>query len=254
MNAHVLNAILIHGAWQGSWGWSRVLPIFARYGWRVQAVDLPGNGADATPPADVTLDLYVDHVLKIAETLDGPLAIIAHSGAGVVASQIGEAIPDRISCLVYVAGMMLPSDTGFADIIARLLPEHPNAIGIGRHLIWSADRLASSIRPEDAIDVFYHDCAPSDAQWAARRLTPQPERGRAVKPRLTDSRYGRIPRIYVEAALDRSVIPEAQRLMQQLSPGARRIVMNTGHAPQLAQPEVLVERLDAAMREFIQLK
>jgi pimeloyl-ACP methyl ester carboxylesterase len=50
------------------------------------------------------------------------------------------------------------------------------------------------------------------------------------------------------------VIPEAQRLMQQLSPGARRIVMNTGHAPQLAQPEVLVERLDAAMREFIQLK
>jgi pimeloyl-ACP methyl ester carboxylesterase len=252
MNTNLPNAILIHGAWQGSWGWSKVLPIFDRRGWRAQAIDLPGNGVDSTPPEDVTLDLYVDHILKVAETLDGPLAIVAHSGAGVLASQVGEAIPDRVSCLVYIAGMMLPNDTGFSDIIASLTPEHPNAIGIGQHLIWSTDRLTSSIKPQDAIDVFYHDCEPSDARWAAQRLTPQPERGRAVKPKLTVSRYGRIPRIYVEAALDRSVIPEAQRLMQHLSPGARRIVMNTGHAPQLAQPEVLVERLEEAMYELIQ--
>jgi len=237
------NIILIHGAWQGSWGWSKVLPLLDSRGWRAVAVDLPGNGVDSTAPEDVTLDLYVDHVMRAAEALDGPVAIVGHSGAGVVASQVGEAIPDKVSCLVYLAGMMLPNNTEFADIVGALVTEHPHAMGIGRHLIWSADRVTSSVSPHAAIETFFHDCDPADAQWAAQRLTPQPERGRAIKPHLTPARYGRVPRIYIEAALDRSVIPEAQRLMQRLSPGARRIVMQTGHVPQLAKPEVLVTRL-----------
>jgi pimeloyl-ACP methyl ester carboxylesterase len=53
--------ILIHGAWQGSWVWDRIIPTLARSaGITSVAIDLPGNGTDGTKAADVSLDLYVD--------------------------------------------------------------------------------------------------------------------------------------------------------------------------------------------------
>jgi pimeloyl-ACP methyl ester carboxylesterase len=241
------NVLLVHGAWQGSWSWQRFIPHIEARGWRATAIDLPGNGTDDTPPQAVTLDLYVEHVVAIAERLDGPLTVVGHSGGGVVASQVGEAIPDRIGCLVYLAGMMLPNGIGFADIVGTLIGQQPDAVGIGRHLVWSEGRVTSAIPPEAAIEIFYHDCDAADARWAAERLTHQPERSRSAKPRLSTARYGSIPRIYVEAAFDRSVVPAAQHMMQRLSPGAMRLAIATGHAPQLAQPERLADLLDRAI-------
>jgi pimeloyl-ACP methyl ester carboxylesterase len=241
--------LLIHGAWQGSWGWRRLIPLLEAREWRPIAVDLPGNGVDRTPPQDVTLDLCVEHVLAKAEGLDSPLTIVGHSGGGLVASQVGEAIPERIGCLVYLAGMMLPNGVGFADIISTLIDEYPAAIGIGRHLIWSDDHRISSVPPDAATDIFYHDCDPSDARWAADQLKPQPDGFRSAKPTLSPDRYGAIPRIYMETAFDRSVIPQAQQLMQRLSPGALRLVLESGHAPQLAQPERVADLLDRAIRD-----
>jgi len=66
--------VLIHGAWQGSWSWDAWRPELLRQGWQVHAVDLPGNGCDPrdrTMPADVTLNLYVEHVVRLLRTLDG---------------------------------------------------------------------------------------------------------------------------------------------------------------------------------------
>lgn len=243
--------VLVHGAWQGSWGWSKLLPFLAQRGWQTDALDLPGNGVDATPAADVSLEGYVEYVARAISRHTEPVVLVGHSGGGVVISQVAEAIPERIACLVYLAGMMLPSGVGFADIIKRLVPEHPEAAGIARHLIWSDDKLSSTVPPDPAIATFYQDCDPAEARWAASKLTPQPERGRAVRPTLTEARYGRVPRLYVEAANDRAVVPVAQALMQELSPGARRLAMETGHAPQLAQPETLAARLDDILRDML---
>jgi pimeloyl-ACP methyl ester carboxylesterase len=78
-------------------------------------------------------------------------------------------------------------------------------------------------------------------------LRPQPEAGRAVTPRLTAERYGRVLRIYVEATQDRSIDIRLQRAMQALSPGATRITLDCGHVPQLALPDLLTERLCDAL-------
>ena len=138
------NVLLIHGAWQGSWSWQRFIPYIEARGWRATAIDLPGNGTDDTPPHEVTLDLYVEHVVAIAERLNGPLTVVGHSGGGVVASQVGEAMPDRIGCLVYLAGMMLPNGIGFADIVDTLIGQQPDAVALGA--TWSGRRAASPAR------------------------------------------------------------------------------------------------------------
>jgi pimeloyl-ACP methyl ester carboxylesterase len=238
-------AILIHGAWQGAWVWDRLIPMLATNpaGIKSIAVDLPGNGTDGTSPTDVSLELYVDHIGKLLRQIPERVSLIAHSGGGVIASAVAERFPERISRIAYVAGMMLPNGVGYADIVADLKADHPNVAGIAPHLVWSSDRLTSRVPAQAALTYFFHDCASAEAMAAAQRLTPQPERGRAVKAHLTSERFGRLPRLYIEAEADRSIILACQRHMQALMPGAAVVTLPTGHAPQLAAPSLLADVL-----------
>lgn len=240
--------LLIHGAWQGAWVWEDFSPLLADAGFRPVAIDLPGNGTDDTPAEKITLALYVDHLRTIIEAAGGPVAVIAHSGGGVAASALAEAVPQSIRGLVYVAGMMLPSGMGFGQLVREALAEHPEAVGISPHLIWSADRLSSTVPPEAAIRHFLNDLPLDMAERAAARLTPQPEGGRATAPYLTQNRFGSVPRLYVEATEDQSVFLYLQRRMQQLVPGAAVATLATGHAPHVSAPKALAEPVIAFLR------
>lgn len=176
--------------------------------------------------------------------------VIAHSGAGVIASQLAEAHPERVACIVYLTGMMLPSGLGFAELVQQVIAAAPEAAGVGPYLEWSDDRVFSRVPPQAAIDIFLQDCPPAVAAVAATRLTPQRETARALVATLTPERFGRVPRIYLEAVHDRSVVLAAQRRMQALVPGALRLAIDTGHAPHVAQPVTLAFLLDEALARF----
>jgi pimeloyl-ACP methyl ester carboxylesterase len=237
-------ALLIHGAWQGAWAWDAFIPPFGARGWTCRAIDLPENGEPGAGPGRACMDSYVAHC---ASVLERPSVVIAHSGGGVIASQLAENFPDKVACVVYLAGMMLPSGVAFEDLLSDLAAETAVSKGIGPHLQWSDDGEFSSVPVQAALDIFLQDCPPDAARRAAERLRPQREAGRRLRATLTAERYGRAPRIYVEALEDRSVVLEVQRRMQTLSPGALTLSIETGHVPQLAQPERLAEMLGAAL-------
>jgi pimeloyl-ACP methyl ester carboxylesterase len=233
--------LLIHGAWQGSWAWDAWLPELAARGWTVRAVDLPGNGANPSGDAglEVSLQTYVGALTEALAGFDGPVVVVAHSGAGVPASQLAEALPERVACLVYVAGMMLPSGMGYAELVDASAADVPNAGGIAPYLQWSDEGAATIVPPEAALEIFLHDCPPEAARQAALKLTPQRESGRALVTTLSAERFGSVPRIYVEALRDRSVLLPLQRKMQALVPGAIVRSIDCGHVPQLARPAEL---------------
>ncbi len=233
--------VLIHGAWQGAWVWGDVRPLLAQAGMTAVAVDLPGNGNDDIGPADVSLDLYTAHVGAIVRGLGRPVSLVAHSGGGLIASAVAERFPEAVRRVAYIAGMMLPSGMAFADLVAEARTDHPDAIGIGPHLLWSDDGLTSRVPTAAALAFFFHDCAAGEA--AAARLTPQPERGRNIRVGLTPERFGTVPRLYVEAEADRSIVLACQRRMQALVPGAEVVTLPTGHAPHLAAPDLLAAAL-----------
>jgi len=64
-----------------------------------------------------------------------------------------------------------------------------------------------------------------------------------MAPAWTPERFGSIPRLYVEATLDRSVPLVTQRAMQDRVPGARVVTLDSDHAPQLSAREALVAAL-----------
>ncbi|RYZ03194.1 MAG: alpha/beta hydrolase, partial [Comamonadaceae bacterium] len=247
--ADARHIVLVHGAWQGSWAFDAWLPHLRARGWTPHAVDLPGNGWGPQAHAAASLASYTQAVVSLLDRLEAPAVVLGHSGGGITASQVAEAVPRQVRALVYLAGMMLPSGVAYASLVRECALERPDVdlAGITPHLQWSDDGAASSVGEAGALACFLQDCPPEAARRAAALLRPQPESGRAMTNTLHPERYGRVPRIYVECLKDRSVHPLVQQRMQQRSPGALRLPLDCGHVPQLACPQALAHLLCPAL-------
>lgn len=235
--------VLIHGAWAASWVWDSLLDGLRDAGYSPHAVNLPGNGTDAMPAAEVTFAGYVRHVVNLIDRMEGPVHLVGHSGGGITATAVAEQCAERIASVSYVAGMMLPSGLGFAELCARMSAELPGDSGIVPWLQRSSCGHGTQVPSDAACAVFFHDAPAPDALRAARAMTVQPDGGRDMVAHWTAARFGRLPRLYVEATRDRSVLPVVQQRMQQLVPGATVVRLNCGHVPQLAAPAKLLRSL-----------
>ena len=248
----VFDLVMIHGAWQGSWAWAGLIPKLEAMGFRCHAVDMPGNGADATKPEDVSMAMYMAYLRGLLDGIDAPVIVLGHSSGGIIASQLGELEAGHVAGIIYIAGMMLPNGMKFAELVADYAKKDTAALGVVPHLDWSKDGETSTVKPGAARKIFYQDCSAAKAGAAAKLLKPHPQRGRDIAARLTKGRFGKIPRAYVEARLDQSVLHKMQRRMQKLVPGARRYSINTGHAPQLADPDGLARIIGEAIAGLLE--
>lgn len=233
--------ILVHGAWQGAWAWDTIVPRLEAAGHRAIAVDLPGNGHDDTPPADVGLPLYAQHIAGIIDRTEGPVVLVGHSMGGTAVSQTCELRAERIALAIYLCAFLLPDGMSVMAFYEQNL--EPWMQGATRRVTLSPDGLLSSIDPVSAVEVFYHQADRSLAEKAARRLTPQPESARRSTLSLTPERYGAVPRVYIEALQDHSVHLPLQRKMQAMTPCRAVYQLDTDHAPQLSAPDALTARL-----------
>lgn len=241
------NYVLVHGSAHGSWCWERVTPLLEQHGHRVIAVDLPGNGHDGTPLADVTLETYAEHVCGVLDSLEGPVVLVGHSLGGISISRAAELRPDKVAVLVYLTAVLLPDGATFMGTVSeesdlqRALEERPSwdLAADGTHVLYKMEQTQHR---------FYNDCSPEDVAWAQSMVVPQPV-GPLVSPmRITDANFGRVPRIFVECLQDNAVSPEFARDMYTAMPCAEVITMPTGHSPFLSAPEELASHLHALAR------
>ena len=233
--------ILVHGAWQGSWAWARVTPLLEADGHTAIALDLPGNGADTTPPGDVTTMMYAEHVAALIDSAASPVILVGHSMGGTVAAQTSELRPDAISVAVYLCAFLLPDGESIVDFYGRAWEDWMT--GAHARVSYSDDGHLSMIDPASAVDVFYNTADPADAKAATAQLTPQPEGGRRSKLQRSDGNFGRVPRVYIETLQDRSVFNELQKRMYTETPCETLRTLDTDHAPQLSAPEELAAML-----------
>jgi len=226
--------ILIHGAWAGPWVWDALIPELAARGLRADALALPGDGTHPIAAEDAT---EVDFHTCLAEAITaepGPVALVGHSGGGTLVTAGAEAFPGKVSHGVWIAGMLIPDGRSFDDI------QHDIAgpckrFGVSNHVVPSVDGLTSWVPPEHAVRFFFQDAPPETAADAARRLTAQPVAGHRLRTK-TSARFGALPKLYVLAEQDQSVIPEAQKAMAYSTTNISLTTIPTGHVPQLTQP------------------
>lgn len=237
--------VLVHGAWMGAAAWDKVVRELASHGVPVTAVELPGHGADATPPAQLTLDRYVAAVGQ-ALPAGEPVVLVGHSLAGVVVSAVAESVPERIACLVYVSAY-LPRDGESLYQLSQtdadsLVPQY-----------WRQENPAAYspawIAPEGIAAVFAADASADDQEWLVRTHRAEALAPMATPVHLSDARFGRVPRIYVHTTQDRTVsFALQQRMVAASGPMARVAQLDTSHVPMLTRPVELA----AIIREAAQ--
>ncbi len=94
--------LLVPGYWLGAWAWSAVAARLAEHGYRAEAVTLPGLESAGASRASVT---FADHVACVAErvrAIGTPVVLVAHSGAGAIATAVADRMPEALARIIYV--------------------------------------------------------------------------------------------------------------------------------------------------------
>jgi pimeloyl-ACP methyl ester carboxylesterase len=257
--------VLLHGSFHAAWNWHKVLPALAQRGEHGTALDLPGHGLDPTPPSQVTLEQCVDRVTHALHALPEPVVLVAHSRNGIVISQAAERHPDRVLGLVYLAAYLVPNGKSMMDyavldresLVARNVEPRLDArtfsrlravsrTAAGRKLLARAlpERLRThSLRRAAYRAALYHDCPDEITELANTLLEAEPTLPGFTPLCLSESRWGRVPKVYIECSEDRAVTPAVQRRMYQDSPCDRVFTLAASHSPFFSCPDRLVELL-----------
>jgi pimeloyl-ACP methyl ester carboxylesterase len=228
--------VLVHGSWHGAWVWDRVRPLLVAGGHDVDAPDLPGRGDDPRPPEEITLDDHVDRVVDVLELGDRPAILVGHSFGGFVISHVAERRPELLELLVYLAAFLLRAGESVLEVARSVPPVVP-------HLDVQEPAGLIVVRADAARDAFYHDCSAEDADRATARLVPEALGPRRTPATITDERFGRVPRVYMETVHDRGLPLALQRRMQAALPCGEVVSLASGHSPFLSMSGTLARHL-----------
>ena len=279
--------VLIHGAWHGAWCYEKIAAVLKLQGYPVVARDLPGHGLSArfptsyfnrplslpgdfntepSPVAPVSLDDYVHQVGNIVDELakqGSKVILVGHSMAGIILNAVGEKLgPELIHRLVYLTAFMPVSNSPITEILTRasqadskvppLLLADPAQVGALRIDFHSVAPAYLSL----AKAAFYADISEEDFRAIANLLTPDtPAQPFNALVELSRTRWGRIPRTYIQCTQDYAIRPATQAQMiadiDAFTPGnpTQVLSLNSSHSPFFSQPETLVNALIGLVKE-----
>ncbi len=230
--------VILHGSWQSSEAWKPVASFLKKEGYPVFLLDLPGHGTNAGIPFPaINLQTYVTYVCQQIQHLHKviPVTLIGHSMSGMVISQVAQSIP--VKQLIYVSGF-LPIDGECLFDIAKQSP----LIGLTKNMAMDRIRKTITLDTPGLDRVFYNGCAPETIDLAISRLQPEPLLPFYGRVHLTEEKFGKAPKHYIECLQDYSISLELQRYMHNRWPCTVHAI-DTGHAPHYALPENLARIL-----------
>jgi pimeloyl-ACP methyl ester carboxylesterase len=230
--------VLVHGAWHGAWCWHKVVPLLRDRGHTVLVPDLPGHGRDRTPINAVSMAAYAQRVADVMRTAPEPVVLVGHSMAGFVISAAAEQQPETVTKLVYLAAYLFEDGQTFADVASQ---DTGSIVSSG--FVPSPDGASMTVSASVLKEAFYADCSDADVALAELALGPESLAALGARLHVTPSRWGRIPRVYIECTQDRAISIASQRQMVARQPCEKVITMETGHSPFFSAPERLAGHL-----------
>jgi pimeloyl-ACP methyl ester carboxylesterase len=237
-DGRVTDIVLVHGAWHGSWCWRRVLPLLWAAGHRVVPVTLTGLGERAHQLSpSITLGTHVDDVVtavRAEECRDAVL--VGHSYGGVVVTGAADRLGAEVGRLVYVDAVVpAPGECWSTSNPPEVRAQRRAAID--RH----------GVLPPPPPSAF--GLSGADAEWVARRQTPQPGGVYDDPLHFDAARWTARPRTFVDCTAPALPTIEPSRRLVRAQPGWEVIVHATGHDPMISAPgELAAVLLEVAAR------
>lgn len=233
------NFLLIHGAWQGAWAWSKVKKILSQRGFFVKAIDLPGSGSDKTPAEAVSIDLYVKEIINFAKSMpSGKITLVGHSMGGMAITAAASAEPLLFDKLIYLCAF-LPRN---GESVLDLANQARDLYGISGPKIEMKNNFESFVTKEEIEEVFFNDYDNDDltlasSQFRAQSISP------IITPIAIPPEFSKIEKYYIKCERDKVIPYEMQDLMRLRAGIQSEHVLDSGHEPFWTTPCQLSEIL-----------
>jgi pimeloyl-ACP methyl ester carboxylesterase len=102
--------VLVHGAWQSTGTWDRLVPLLEEPGHKVRMPVLSGLGTDqGRLSADITLQQHIEDVSQELSRLPEEVILVGHSYAGMIISGVVEKNSTQVQRLVFLDAF-IPDD------------------------------------------------------------------------------------------------------------------------------------------------
>jgi pimeloyl-ACP methyl ester carboxylesterase len=113
--------VLVHGAWSGGWGWTRVAGLLRKGGHDVFVPTLTGLGERAhLAQPGITLATHVQDVLGVFDFEDlEDVVLVGHSYGGMVITAVSGLRAARIRTLVYLDAFVPQSGQSLFDLAGK---------------------------------------------------------------------------------------------------------------------------------------
>ena len=236
---------MVHGAFAGAWTWEPVIPGLEAAGHRVEAIDLPGAGADRTPVREIDLRLYADRVVTQLERDAEPAVLVGHSMGGVVITQAAGLAPERVRQLVFVCAFM--PHHGQSLLALTQLPEGADD-QVQANLVVDGEPPVATMPEAACRDALLNCCTDEQTAWAIERVGAQPLAPFVGTVEIPRGALDGMRRSYVLCTQDHAIPPALQRRMIAEHAVTDVIELDTDHAPFLSTTAELVAALDGFVR------
>lgn len=231
------NYVLVHGAWADESAWGFVRNELAKKA-NVTVVNLPAHGIDLTPANKVSLKDYVKTVTNAINAQPGKVILVGHSMAGVVISQVAEAIPNKIDKLVYVSAY-LPKNG--EDLLGLAKKDAESKAGPA--LEFNADYTAATIKKDILPEAVCADCPGFMKEALVKYHKAEPTKPLGEKVSL-GAKFAAVPKYYIHTTQDVTVGYNLQKQMVKDNGTIKKTFeMATSHLPFVVQPETFVKLL-----------
>lgn len=151
------------------------------------------------------------------------VVLVGHSFGGMVVRQVAEAIPSKISKLVYLAGR----DEG--SLFGKYVTPTPTA------LVFNPDGLGP---------VFCNDCTPGDVAMLRAKLRPEPLAPFATPVTFTAANYGSMRKYDILTKRDQAVSYAFQKMLQARLNPVKSVELGIEHLPFFSKPNELAKVLE----------
>jgi len=224
--------VLVHGAWCGGLVWRQNARELRSAGHEVYTPTLTGLGERRhllSPHVD--LRTHIQDVLELIEFEDlAEIVLVGHSYAGMVVSGVADAVPEKITSLVYLDAFVPQSGQALFDLLPKEAPRAAAVPGTN----WLAAPLPVEAFGEPSAKV---------RDFFVRKTRPHPM-ACFTQPLEYSGGIGRIRRktyIYCNVPEPSAFTPVYERIRRE--PGWTLRLLPCGHMAQLDMPEQLTALL-----------
>jgi pimeloyl-ACP methyl ester carboxylesterase len=196
------------------------------------------------PISAATMPNWAKFVTDLARDQGEKVVLVGHSRGGPVIGEAAELAPELFLGLVYLTALLLPAGKTTMDAF-----DNPDP-GLMEGASQTPDGAAVIFNGEAARAAFYHRAPKELSDAAIARLCPDPIAPSITPMTVTEERWGRLPRAFIECSDDQVMPLALQRGLHAALPCDPVVTIDSDHSPFLWKPAEVAAHLDAIAATF----